>query len=155
MNLYFIPVLFFNYNAHEPVYQLLADAFYKIGVLSPMEQTPKRLSFYLFFNVLSPSPTFTLRVYSPCLSYFLLHLLLSFPFLALSIPSIPCFSTYFKYFGSFLVVFLSIHLKTILTHLFPKGNVQFLISCILILLLAIVIFCQCTYKVFMSLSYAA
>ena len=154
MNLYFIPVLFFNYNAHEPVYQLLADAFYKIGVLSPMEQTPKRLSFYLFFNVLSPSPTFTLRVYSSSLSYFLLHLLLSFPFLILSIPSIPYFSTYFKYFGSFLVVFLSNHLKTILTHLFPKGNVHFLISCILVLLPAIVIFCQCTSKVFIALSYS-
>ena len=129
--------------------------FTKSGFYPLWNKTPKRLSFYLFFNVLSPSPTFTLRVYSSSLSYFLLHLLLSFPFLILSIPSIPYFSTYFKYFGSFLVVFLSNHLKTILTHLFPKGNVHFLISCILILLLAIVIFCQCTYKVFMSLSYAA
>ena len=49
MNLYFIPVLFFNYNAHEPVYQLLADAFYKIGVLSPMEQNPETIIILFIF----------------------------------------------------------------------------------------------------------
>ena len=40
---------FLYYNAPKPVYQLLADAFYKIGVLSPMEQNPETIMILFIF----------------------------------------------------------------------------------------------------------
>ena len=51
--LIFYPNSFLYYNAHEPVYQLLADAFYKIGVLSPMEQNPETIIIFTFFSILN------------------------------------------------------------------------------------------------------